>query len=117
MSRMLVIEKSPVVATDIVETVCGAFPQLDAVAVMSIEDAEAALSDSSQINLCIVSGSTTHDRLTRLAALLGDRRVRTVVMTDDTDKSDLFGSGTIHLSQPFTSEMLLDAVRRLSHDA
>lgn len=117
MPRVLVVEKSPLVATDIFETVQDEFPHLDVLTVNSIEAAEAALLQPDMVDFCIVSGSTTRERLTRLARALEDRQVGTITISDDDTVYAVFDPRTVHISSPFTSDMLIAALRQVSRGA
>ena len=116
MLRILVIEKSPLVATDILETVEAEYPRVETIAVNSVDGAFEALSSPGIIDICIVSGSVAQDRLERLAGILDDRHVRTVAITDDQYDATVFAKGTVQVSTPFTSDMLVDAMRKINRD-
>ncbi len=117
MPRVLVVEKSPLVATDIFETVQEEFPHLDVLTVNSIEAAEAALLQADLVDFCIVSGSTTRERLVRLADALDGHRIGTITISDDETVRAVFDPRTVHISSPFTSDMLIEALRQVSRGA
>ncbi|WOI56016.1 hypothetical protein [Palleronia sp. LCG004] len=116
MTRILIVEKSPFVATDIHETVETEFPGLDAVTVGSIEAAEEVLSKPDHIELCIVSGTTTRERMMRLARALDERGVGSVTISDEEVESSIFPQPSVHITRPFTSDMLIAALRQVSSD-
>lgn len=114
MQRILILERSPLVATDISETVRDTLPGSQSFAVDSIEAAERALSEGGRVDICIVSGSSTRERLARLAAQLGGQAIGTVTIGDGSYDPAIFPPSTVHIEAPFTSATLRDALNRVS---
>lgn len=114
MQRILILERSPLVATDISETVRDALPGSQSFAVDSIEAAERALSEGSKIDICIVSGSSTRERLSRLAEFLDGQAIGTVTIGDASHDPAIFPPNAVHIEAPFTSASLREALDRVS---